>query len=212
MTIDKKPVPEAQPSSRLESTDASIYGSLLLVDEHGSLVPAKQGGGIFFHLPVRDATGTARSFEPLVPEPPGSPAVPGVVDHEGPVAVGCDPGLITHLFDGADAMQHPPARWPQLDLFDQPEQLDPLSIEAFLRGFGLFAHSILFYSPSAALEARRTQRNISLKELGDDDSFKTSCPFMANKNSKDIRDSPEKLCGTIYSEGIVDFLQSVSPD
>ena len=105
-------------------------------------MPSKQGGGIFFHFPVWNAAGAAGALEPLVPEPSGGAAVPGVVDHESAVAVGGDPGLPAHLFDGADAVQHPLPGRPQLDLVDQPEELDPFPVKPFLGWFCLFAHCI----------------------------------------------------------------------
>ena len=113
-----------------------------LIGEHGPLVPAKHGGGIFFQLPVRNTARAARSFEPFVPQPPCSTAVAGIVDHKGAVAVGRDPGLVAHLFDGADTVQHALTGWPQFDLVDQPEQLNPFPVEAFLRGFWLFGHFV----------------------------------------------------------------------
>jgi len=111
-----------------------------LVGEHGSLVTAKHGGGIFFQFPVWNTARVARSFKPFVPEPPGGTAVAGVVDHKGTVAVGRNPGLVAHFLDGTDTVQHSLAGRPQFDLVNQPEKLDSFSVEAFLRGFGLFGH------------------------------------------------------------------------
>ena len=133
-----------------------VDGTLGLIGEHGPLVPAKHGNGIFLQLPVRNAAGTARSFEPFVSEPPGGTAVAGVVDHESAVAVGRDPGLVAHLFDGANTVQHALARRPQLDLVDQAEQLDPFPEKAFLRGFWLFAHCFFILTA----ESQKTQRLI----------------------------------------------------
>ena len=104
-------------------------------------MPAKHGGGIFFQLPVWNAACAARALEPFVPEPPGGAAVSGVVDHKNTVAVGGDSGLISHLFNGPDTVQHSLAGWPQFDLVNQPEQLHPFPVIPLLRGFRLFAHN-----------------------------------------------------------------------
>jgi len=113
-----------------------------LVNEHGSLVTAKHGGGIFFQLPVWNTACFARSFKPFVPEPPGGTAVAGVVDHKGTVAVGRNPGLVAHFLDGTDTVQYALTGRPQFDLVNQPEKLDPFSVKAFLWGFWLFAQCI----------------------------------------------------------------------
>lgn len=122
--------------------------SILLVDKHGPLMPSKHGGRILFQFPVRNAACTARTFEPLVPEPPGGTAVPRVVDHKSAVAVRRDPGLFAHFFDGPDAVQHPLSGRPQLDLVDQPEQLDAFPVESLLRCFCLFAHRLFSLTQS----------------------------------------------------------------
>ena len=116
------------------------FTTLGLIGKHGPLVPAKHGSRIFFQFPVRDTAGTARSFEPFVPEPPGGAAVSGVVDHKNTVAVGGNSGLVAHLFNGPDTVQHSLAGWPQFDLVNQPEQLHPFPVITLLRGFRLFAH------------------------------------------------------------------------
>ena len=89
-------------------------------------------GGVFFQLPLGHAAGRADPFEPFVTQPSCRPAVSGVVDHEGFIAVGGNAGLVTRDFDGLDAVQQPFARRPDLDLVDQPEQRHPFAIEASL--------------------------------------------------------------------------------
>lgn len=64
----------------------------------------KLSGRVFFQLPIRNTADSANPLEPLVSEPPGSPAVSGVVDDEGFIAVGGNLGLVSEYFDGFDAM------------------------------------------------------------------------------------------------------------
>ncbi len=94
------------------------------------MMPPELRGGIFFELPLGQAAVRADPFEPFVAQPSCGPAVSGVVDHEGLVAVGGDAGLIAHGFDNPDAVQQAFARRPDLDFIDQPEQLHPLAVEA----------------------------------------------------------------------------------
>jgi hypothetical protein len=86
------------------------------------------GGRIFFELPLGNTADTARPLEPLVSKPAGCPAVSGIGNYEGLVAMGRNPGLITCDIDGLDSVQQPATRRPELDLIDQSKDLYSLSI------------------------------------------------------------------------------------
>jgi len=60
------------------------------------------GGRIFSEFPLGNAANSARPFEPLVSQPAGGPAVSGIGDDEGLVAMGRNPGLIAHDLDLLD--------------------------------------------------------------------------------------------------------------
>jgi len=60
---------------------------------------------VLFHLPIRNTTGSARAPEPFVSEPACRPAVSGVPNHKGFVAMGCDPGLITDTVNRLNPVQ-----------------------------------------------------------------------------------------------------------
>ena len=70
-------------------------------------MPPKMRRGVFLQFPLGQAAGRANPLEPFVAQPSRGPAVSGVVDHEGFVAVGGDPGLIPKLLDRANSMQDP---------------------------------------------------------------------------------------------------------
>ena len=95
------------------------------------------GGRILLQFPVRDPAYRANLAEPLIPQPPRCPAVTGIVDHKGLIAVGGNLRLVAGLLNGFDAMQNPLARRPQLDLIDQFKQLYPFAVIS-LRRFFLF--------------------------------------------------------------------------
>ena len=101
-------------------------------------MPPEMRRGIFLQFPLGYAAGRTNPFEPFVAKPSCGPAVSGVVHHEGFVAVGGDPGLFTHGFDGLDTVQQPFTGRPDLDFFDEPEQFHPFAVEASLGrlGFG----------------------------------------------------------------------------
>ena len=76
-------------------------------------------------------------MKPLVAQPAGGPAVPGIIDHESFVAVGGNSGLTTYLFNGPDTVQRAGARRPQLDFVNKPEQFHAFTIVSF-NGFFYF--------------------------------------------------------------------------
>ena len=104
----------------------------------------KIGGRVFFHLPVGNATGTADSLKPFVSEPACRPAVSGISNHKGFIAVGHDPGLISDSVNCLNSMQQTFARRPEFYFFNESKKFDPLAIVAFGRLFSwfLFYHDI----------------------------------------------------------------------
>ena len=113
----------------------------------------KQGGGVFFKLPVRDAAMGADIHEPFVSEPSGCSGVQGVAGEKHPVAMGGQAGGVTQDLDGSDAVKLPCPGGPQLDLADEIEQPDPFSIESFLDAFCLF---FFRHWPPHGVDFRRT--------------------------------------------------------
>ena len=71
------------------------------------MMPSELGYRIFFKFPVRDSTGFADTVEPLVSDPSGSPAVPGVVCQKCFIAVGCNDGICIMFFNIFYAMENP---------------------------------------------------------------------------------------------------------
>ncbi len=104
----------------------------------------KISGCKFFHLPVGNATGTAHSLKPFVSEPACRPAVSGISNHKGFIAVGHDPGLISDSVNRLNSMQQTFARRPEFYFFNESKKFNPLAIEAFSRFFSwfLFYHDI----------------------------------------------------------------------
>lgn len=98
-------------------------------------MPLETGRGILGQLPVRDPALRAGLAEPLIPEPAGGPAVPGVVDQKDPVAVGGDPGLISDLFYRSDPVQDTLPGGPELDFINEIEELDPFPVVSRVRCF-----------------------------------------------------------------------------
>ena len=107
----------------------------------------KIGGRVFFDLPIGDATRPAHALKPFVSEPACRPAVSRVFNHKGFVAVGYDPGLISHPVNRFNSMQQPCARRPEFYFFNEPEKFNPFAIEAFGR---LFCWFFLFHSIKAS--------------------------------------------------------------
>ena len=96
----------------------------------------KIGRRIFFHLPIRNPTGPANAPKPFISEPARGPAVSGVSNHEGFVAVGGDPRLIADSVNRLNPMQQPLARRPKLYFFDESKKLNPFAIVPFHGRFG----------------------------------------------------------------------------
>ncbi len=86
------------------------------------------GGRIFGEFPVGNTTDTASPFEPLISKPAGCPAISGIGDYKGLVAMGSNPGLIAGDIDCPDPMQQPPTRRPEFDFFNQSKNLYSFSI------------------------------------------------------------------------------------
>ena len=63
------------------------------------------GGRILGEFPVGNTANTASPLKPLISKPAGCPAVSGIGDDEGLVAMGRNPGLVTRDVDGLDSVQ-----------------------------------------------------------------------------------------------------------
>jgi len=100
----------------------------------------KIGGIVFFHLPIGNAASPAHALKPFVSKPARGPAISGIFNHKGFVAVGYDPGLISDSVNGLNSMQQPFARRPEFYFFNEPKKFNPFAIEAFS---GLFSWFIL---------------------------------------------------------------------
>jgi len=100
----------------------------------------KIGGIVFFHLPIGNAASPAHALKPFVSKPARGPAISGIFNHKGFVAVGYDPGLISDPVNGLNSMQQPFARGPEFYFFNEPKKFNPFAIEAFS---GLFSWFIL---------------------------------------------------------------------
>ena len=106
------------------------------------------GGIVFFNLPIWNAAGPAHALEPFVSEPACRPAVSGVPNHKGFIAMGYDPGLISDSVNGLNSMQQPFARRPEFYLFNESEKFNPFTIKAFSRLFSWFLLCHDIKSPS----------------------------------------------------------------
>jgi hypothetical protein len=98
----------------------------------------KISGREFFHLPFGNATVPAHAPKPFVSQPARRPAVSGIFNHKGFVAVGCDPGLVSDSVNRLNTMQQPFARRPKLYFFNESKKFNPFAIEAFSRFFSWF--------------------------------------------------------------------------
>ena len=65
------------------------------------------GGVVFFQFPFRHATVWAYTRKLLISQPSGGPAVLGIVYQKIFIAMGGHSGLISPLFNRANAMQNP---------------------------------------------------------------------------------------------------------
>ena len=59
-------------------------------------------------------------MKPLVSNPSGSPAVPGVVGQKCLIAVCGDDGIGVMLFYNSNAMENSFSGWPQFDFVNEP--------------------------------------------------------------------------------------------
>ena len=101
----------------------------------------KIGGRVFFHLPIGNAAGPAHALKPFVSKPTCRPAVSGISNHKGFIAVGQDPRLISDSVNRLNSMQQPFARWPELNFFNQSKKFNPFAIKAFGGLFSWFLPS-----------------------------------------------------------------------
>ena len=113
----------------------------------------KISGREFFHLPFGNATVPAHAPKPFVSQPACRPAVSGVFNHKGFVAVGCDPGLVSDAVNRLNSMQQPFARRPELYFFNESKKFNPFAIETFSGLFSWFLLSHDIKSPGNGLEA-----------------------------------------------------------
>jgi hypothetical protein len=97
------------------------------------------GGRILLQFPVRYAAHTANVFKPFIAEPAGGPAVSGIVDDEGFIAVRGNFSPVPNFVNGLDAMQYTLAGRPQFDFINQPKKLDPFAIKPFSRFLNFFS-------------------------------------------------------------------------
>jgi len=103
-------------------------------------VAFKKGGCVFFHLPIGYTTGAAHALKPFVSDPARRPAVSGVFNHKGFVAVSCNPGLISDSVNRLNSMQQTFARRPEFYFFDESKKFNPFAIKAL--SWFLFCHDI----------------------------------------------------------------------
>ena len=83
-------------------------------------------------------------MKPFIAKPASGPAVAGIVDHEGLVAMGGDSGLIADSFNGSNSVQPAAAGRPKFDFVNEPKQFHAFAIVSF-SGFFCFygvAHGI----------------------------------------------------------------------
>jgi hypothetical protein len=89
-------------------------------------------------LPLRYAAGRAGVLIPFVPEPSHGTTVPGVPHHEAFIAMRGDQDMLpVDPLQGLDAVEHALPGRPQLDLIDDPEQIDLLAVIPFFRIIGV---------------------------------------------------------------------------
>jgi hypothetical protein len=67
-------------------------------------VPLELGGRIFRQFPVGNTANTTGPFEPFISQPAGCPAVSGIGDQKGLVAMSSNSGLIADDIDCPDSM------------------------------------------------------------------------------------------------------------
>jgi hypothetical protein len=111
----------------------------------------KISGREFFHLPFGNATVPAHAPKPFVSQPARRPAVSGIFNHKGFVAVGCDSRLISDSVNRLNSVQQPFARRPELYFFNESKKFNPFAIEAFSGLFSWFLLSHDIKSPGNGL-------------------------------------------------------------
>lgn len=89
------------------------------------------GAPVFIQLPVRYPAVRAYSDVHLFPEPPGRPAIAGIVNDKTLIAMRGNAGLISHLFNGSNAVQQSLTGGPEFDFIDQTKEIDPFAIDVF---------------------------------------------------------------------------------
>ena len=101
------------------------------------------GGCVFFKLPLGHPADGTDPLKPFVSQPAGGAAVPGIVDHNGFVAVGGYPGHGALEFNGFNPVQKAFPRWPQLDLVNEPEKFRAFAVVSFGRFFVFGCHGAI---------------------------------------------------------------------
>ena len=115
----------------------------------------KQGGRIFFKLPLGHPALGADTDKPLVSQPPCRTAVQGIINDKFLVAMGGEPGSLPHNFNGANAVESTCSGGPQLDLVDEVKNSHPFSIKSFFDRVGYFFFHLSFNSPGFTLPRDR---------------------------------------------------------
>lgn len=87
------------------------------------------GGAVFFQFPVRYPTFLADGKEPFVAQPPGSPAMAGIVNDKALITVGGNFRHITPDFHGFNAMESAAAGGPQFNFFYQFEKVNIFAVK-----------------------------------------------------------------------------------
>ena len=107
----------------------------------------KIGRIVFFHLPIGNAAGPAHTPKPFVSKPACRPAVSGISNHKGFVAVSYNPGLVSDPVNRLNAMQQSFARRPEFYFFNKSKKFNPFAIETLRRLFSWFLLSHRVKSP-----------------------------------------------------------------
>ena len=123
---------------------AELLLIFVFLQQRRTVMSFKISGREFFHLPFGNATVPAHAPKPLVSQPSRRPAVSGIFNHKGFVAVGCDSRLTSDAVNRLNSMQQPFARRPELYFFNESKKFNPFAIEAFSGFFSwlLLSHNI----------------------------------------------------------------------
>jgi hypothetical protein len=98
-------------------------------------VTFEPGGIVLFKFPGWHTTPGAHPDKPLVTQPPGRPAVQGVVNDKRFITVGDQTGCIPHDFNGFNSVKLSGPGGPQFDLVDQVKNSDPFAEKPFFDRF-----------------------------------------------------------------------------